>query len=217
MHPTTRVIPTFGTCPKCYHGWAGYKPADAKYSAQVPGKTGLSRWNHSNHWMARPRGWPIAIPMYQQIAEDLRAQIGSAHLQSGQQLRTGLELRERYGASRNTVRGAIKWLTTLGLVEGCPGQGTFVLEKIDPFVATLAGDRLGPGGDNQNANRSEVSEPWRVPSVSPVQVEIQKASEETAAGLWIPKGHGSYQSTRTALQAHRQHRPRNRSVSGRYP
>ena len=56
-------------------------------------------------------------PMYRQIAEDLRDQIESGQLRPGQRLRTELELREHYGASRNTIRDAIKWLTNLGLVE----------------------------------------------------------------------------------------------------
>ena len=68
--------------------------------------------------------------MYRQIAEDLREQIESAELQPGQQLRTELKLRKRYGASRNTVRDAIKWLMNLGLVETRAGQGTFVVKKI---------------------------------------------------------------------------------------
>ena len=90
----------------------------------------------------------MANPMYRQIAEDLRAQIESGGLPPGQQLRTELELREKYNASRNTVRDAIKWLTNLGLVETKPGQGTFVVQKIDPFVTTLTGDaRTGAGGD----------------------------------------------------------------------
>ena len=79
----------------------------------------------------------MANPMYRQIAEDLRAQIESGQLEPGGQLRTEIELREHYGASRNTVRDAIKWLTTLGLVETRPGQGTFVVKKIDPFVTVL--------------------------------------------------------------------------------
>ena len=37
-------------------------------------------------------------PMYRQIAEDLREQIGSGGLRPGQQLQTELDLRERYGA-----------------------------------------------------------------------------------------------------------------------
>ena len=79
-------------------------------------------------------------PMYRQIAEDLRAKIESGELASGTRLRTELELREDYDASRNTVRDAIKWLTNLGLVETKPGQGTFVVQTIDPFVTTLTGD-----------------------------------------------------------------------------
>jgi hypothetical protein len=51
MYPVIRVIPTSGTYPRCYHGWAGYKPADAKYSSQAAGKNGLSRWDHPDYWM----------------------------------------------------------------------------------------------------------------------------------------------------------------------
>ena len=79
-------------------------------------------------------------PMYRQIAEDLREQIESGRLEPGQQLLTELELREHYGASRNTVRDAIKWLTSLGLVETRPGQGTFVVRKIHPYATTLTTD-----------------------------------------------------------------------------
>jgi DNA-binding GntR family transcriptional regulator len=52
-------------------------------------------------------------PMYRQIAEDLREQIESEQLAPGAQLPTELELRERYGASRNTIRDAIRWLMNL--------------------------------------------------------------------------------------------------------
>ena len=130
----------------------------------------------------------MSNPMYRQIAEDLREQIESGGFQPGQQLRTELELREHYGASRNTVRDAIKWLTNLGLVETRPGQGTFVVQKIDPFVTALTGDPAGPGGGEQSAYKSEVSERRRKPSVSPVQVEIQNAIGEVADRLGIAEG-----------------------------
>jgi GntR family transcriptional regulator len=131
----------------------------------------------------------MANPMYRQIAEDLRSQIESGGLKPGQQLRTEIELRERYNASRNTVRDAIKWLTNLGLVETKPGQGTFVVQKIDPFVATLTGDPLiGAGGDEGASYLSEVNEQNRKPTVSPLQVEIQEASDYIAVELGIPKG-----------------------------
>jgi len=131
----------------------------------------------------------MANPMYRQIAEDLREQIESGQLEPGQQLLTEIELRERYGASRNTVRDAIKLLTTLGLVETRPGQGTFVPKKIDPFVTTLSGDpATGVGGDEGASYLSEVSERDRKASVSPLQVEIQEASDDVSSGLGITKG-----------------------------
>jgi GntR family transcriptional regulator len=124
--------------------------------------------------------------MYRQIAEDLRAQIESGILGPGQQLRTELELREHYRASRNTVRDAVKWLTNLGLVETKPGQGTFVVQKIDPFVTKLSGDPLTGIGSDEGANYlSEASEQNRKPTSSPLQVEIQEASDDIAAALQI--------------------------------
>ncbi len=129
----------------------------------------------------------MSNPMYRQIAEDLREQIESGELQPGQQLRTELELREHYSASRNTVRDAIKWLTNLGLVETRPGQGTFVVQKIDPFVTTLTGDPTRAGAGEGARYLSEVSERNRAASATRVQVEIQEASDNVATGLWIAK------------------------------
>jgi GntR family transcriptional regulator len=130
----------------------------------------------------------MANPMYRQIAEDLRQQIASGTLAAGSQLPTELDLRERYSASRNTVRDAIKWLTTLGLVETKPGQGTFVVEEIDPLVTTLTGSVTGFGGGEGDLYRSEIQAENRKFAVSPVQVEIQEATEQVSSGLSINKG-----------------------------
>jgi GntR family transcriptional regulator len=138
----------------------------------------------------------MANPMYRQIAEDLREQIKSGGLEPGEQMRTELELREHYGASRNTVRDAIKWLAILGLVETKPGQGTFVVRKIDPYVTTLTADPKRPGDDDddvvtgtEEGNRygAEVERQKRKPSYSKPQVEVQKASSEVCAQLQIPE------------------------------
>jgi GntR family transcriptional regulator len=131
----------------------------------------------------------MASPMYRAIAEELRSQIESGDLGPGEQLQTEIELRERYGASRNTVRDAIKLLTTLGLVETRPGQGTFVLKEIDPFVTTLSGDpATGLGGDEGTSYLSRVFEQDRKPTFSPLQVEIQEASGDVASGLRVTEG-----------------------------
>ena len=61
------------------------------------------------------------------------SRLSPSQLGPGSQLPTELELRELYdNASRNTIRDAIKWLITRGLVETRPGQGTFVVEEDRP-------------------------------------------------------------------------------------
>ena len=123
--------------------------------------------------------------MYQQIAEDLRAQIESGDLAPGAQLPTELELGDRYSSSRNTIRDAIKRLTSQGLVETRPGQGTFVTRRIDPFVTVLAGDPArGPG--EGAAYLSEVNKSHRRPSVTVPKVEIQVPSAEVSRRLRVP-------------------------------
>ena len=132
--------------------------------------------------------------MYRQIAEDLRQQIETGELAPGAQLRTELELREKYDASRNTVRDAIKWLTTLGLVETKPGQGTFVVKKIHPYVTTLTtSDPKGVGEKVEmygevDSYESDVEGPVRVPYKTEPQVEIQKANGDVAAFLRLTEG-----------------------------
>jgi GntR family transcriptional regulator len=134
-------------------------------------------------------GGIVAEPMYRRIALDLRERIASGGFSPGQQLPTELELREMHGASRNTIRDAIKWLTTNGLVETRPGQGTFVVEKIDPFVTTLsAGPETGLGGGEGDAAFSEVRDRGRSPSASNTRVEIQMADANVATRLRIPEG-----------------------------
>jgi GntR family transcriptional regulator len=131
----------------------------------------------------------MAPPMYQRIADDLREQIESGRLRPEAQLPTELELREKYEASRNTIRDAVKRLTSLGLVETRPGQGTFVVRKIDPFVTRLTGDPgKGNAGVEGTTYLSEVSEEHRTATVGPVRVEVQPAAVEVALRLRIDPG-----------------------------
>ncbi len=125
--------------------------------------------------------------MYRQIAEDLRERIEAEDLRPGEQLPTEQELRENYGASRNTIRDAIKLLTTRGLVETRSGQGTFVIQKIDPFVTTLSSEPTA-GALDRATYLSKVSDQKREASVSPVQIEIQEASGEVVSALRLPEG-----------------------------
>jgi GntR family transcriptional regulator len=128
-------------------------------------------------------------PMWRQIAEDLRQKIENGELGTeGQPLPSELELRELYGASRNTIRDAVKWLTTRGLVAARPGQGTFVRHKIDPFVTRLGTEVDSTLGSESAAYRSEVQAQSRKPTSSIPRIEIQNANEMVAAELDMQPG-----------------------------
>src|SRR5215471_20320754 len=126
-------------------------------------------------------------PLYRMIAEDLRAKIESGELPAdpGGALPTEKDLQQSYGASRNTVRDAIKFLTQLGLIETRPGQGTFVVEKPTPFVTVLTVD---PGGRDASDYEAQLAGQGRTPTDSEPKVEIQYATEAVAAALGLDAG-----------------------------
>lgn len=126
----------------------------------------------------------MAQPLYRQIAEDLRDQIESGRLAPGTQLPTEDDFRTQYGASRNTIREAIKSLVTRGLVETRPGQGTFVTVQREPVVVNLGataddGAAALPVGEVPASPRMESTTPY---------VEIQPAAALVAAELRLPEG-----------------------------
>ena len=128
-------------------------------------------------------------PMYRQIAQDLRQQIESGALPPGEKLLTEQQLGEKYQASRNTIRDAIKWLTSRDLVETRPGQGTFVTKRPTPFVTTLSADQeTGLGGGEGSAALAEVVQRGRRAYASEPKVAIHNASGNVQARLRVPKG-----------------------------
>jgi GntR family transcriptional regulator len=128
----------------------------------------------------------VPDPIYRQIADDLREKIESGKLARGSQLPTELVLRDQYDASRNTVRDAVKWLISLGLVETRPGQGTFVVEKFDPFITTL--DSVSGVGGEGDAYATVAKASNRKAEDSIPRIEIHGASGVVAAELQLPEG-----------------------------
>lgn len=145
--------------------------------------------------------------MYLQIADDLRNRIElgatlptesgdtaavepdgqlPAALPPGSQLPTELGLSDAYSASRNTIRDAIKRLASMGLVETRQGQGTFVTQRIDPFVTVLSTDPLAPTGAEGATYLSDVSSQDRRPRVTVPTVEIQTPTVEVGRRLRVP-------------------------------
>ena len=113
----------------------------------------------------------MTTPMYREIADQLLQRIESGEFPSGLQMPTEQDLQAQFNASRSTIREAIKQLTTLGLVETKPGQGTFVVPKVPPFVNSLTGSPetavdytsgvLGESGEATGSTiRVEIQEAW---------------------------------------------------------
>lgn len=133
----------------------------------------------------------MAGPMYRQIADDLRRKIEVGEFAPGSQLPTEDELMDEYTASRNTVRGALKEITTLGLVYTLHGKGTFVPEPVSPIVTTLTSDpATGRGGGEGLVYTAEVSRSGRRATTSDTVVQLQEASAKIADSLRMAEGDG---------------------------
>lgn len=127
-----------------------------------------------------------AEPVYRLIAEDLRWRIESGTIGQDGRLPTEMDLMEQFSASRTMVRNAIRLLTAWGLAETRPGQGTFALRAIAPFVTTFTQDpRAGHEG---RVYTREIKASEQEPTNSPPRVEIQPADGAVALMLRITEG-----------------------------
>ena len=122
----------------------------------------------------------MAVAAYARIAEDLRGKIASRYIKPGGPLPSELELRDEYGASRNTVLDAIKKLKDEGLVETRPGQGWFARVRIVPFVNSI------DWADGTAIEQAQAR--GRAPRATPPTVNLQTAPPEMADRLRVPVG-----------------------------
>ena len=83
----------------------------------------------------------------QQIIDIFTKQLMNGALKPGDQIPTEIELAERFGVARNTVREAIKILVAMGVLEIRRPVGTFVCEGFtEPMISPLLyGVILGRG------------------------------------------------------------------------
>jgi GntR family transcriptional regulator len=116
------------------------------------------------------------IPLYFQISENLKATIESGALAPGERLENELELAERLGVSRPTVRQAIQRLVQQGMVVRRRGLGTVVVAPriMRPLALSSLYDDL------ETTQRS--------PTTAVLSAEQLEADEDIAALLAIPAG-----------------------------
>ena len=73
---------------------------------------------------------PAALAyVWAQVADDIRADITAGRLRPGEKLPSEIDLAERYGVARMTVRRAIADMVEHGELVVLRGRGTFVAER----------------------------------------------------------------------------------------
>ncbi len=132
--------------------------------------------------MAEPTalGGPVdkssPVPLYFQIAENLRGAIENGTLASGEKLENEIQIGERLSVSRPTVRQAIQRLVHDGLLTRQRGVGTVVTRR--GIQRKLALSSL----------YEDLREAGRRPATTVLSVTTVAATEDVAAALGIEPG-----------------------------
>src|SRR5271166_5143999 len=115
------------------------------------------------------------VPLYFQLAQYFESAIRSGALKVGARLDNEVELAERLGLSRPTVRAAFLYLANKGMVVRKRGSGTLVAkERIDRDVElTSLYDDLATAG--------------RTPATKVIKNEVGHASDVVAEALQLPE------------------------------
>lgn len=116
------------------------------------------------------------VPLYFQLAQQLEAAIEDGRLQPGDRIDTEIEIAERYGLSRPTVRQAIQSLVAKGLLLRRRGVGTQV-------VHAQVRRQLGLTSLFDDLSRGD-----RHPATRVLSYVTQPAPIEVAAALNLPAG-----------------------------
>ena len=80
---------------------------------------------------------PIGRPAYQEVADDLRAQIADGTLAIGDVIPSTAQLCKQYEVSATVVRAAIAQLQGEGTLRGQPGKGVYVMAMPSAKDATV--------------------------------------------------------------------------------
>jgi GntR family transcriptional regulator len=117
------------------------------------------------------------LPLYRQIEADLRARIRAGDLAPGERVETELELMDRHGVSRATVRQALGGLIAVGALEVRRGLGTYVASG--RFEHTIGGFY---------SFSREIERHGLRPGTKVLELRKEAASDFVAEGLGIPAG-----------------------------
>jgi DNA-binding GntR family transcriptional regulator len=123
----------------------------------------------------------------EQIADELRQQIGDGTLKPGEKLPTEAELADRHGVHRNTVREAMSILVNEGLVISARPKGHFVRERKPMVFRPQAEFRPRPFTPEMDAFMTEYSAEGREPHQS-IEVAITEPTPDVRKRLRLEAG-----------------------------
>jgi len=116
----------------------------------------------------------LRVSLVDDVARELRELIASRPLGPGELLPSQRDLARQLGVGLSTVREAVQSLTTVGLVESCPGRGTWVCANASRTGMPLAGIR-------QRLGELNARELWEARAVIEVGI-IKYAAQKATAG-----------------------------------
>lgn len=130
-----------------------------------------------------------AEPLYRRIAAELREQIRSGQIKTGDRLPTEQDLMATHDVSRNTVRLALGMLQNEGMITSTPGRGTIVRERImADYHASWAESRARRASDQADAFQSEMAEQGRHAEYRDFAMSIEAAGPDLAKRLRVNEG-----------------------------
>ncbi len=115
------------------------------------------------------------IPLYHQVANDIRDRIASGAWEPGRQIPTEPELSNLYGASRITIRQALANLSQEGLISRQRGRGSFVRDA-----------RIIARPSRLTSFTAEMRAKGVVTSSRVLSFEVAPADDAVAARLGLP-------------------------------
>jgi GntR family transcriptional regulator len=130
----------------------------------------------------------IKLPLYDQIARNLRDLIINGQLQPGQMVPSEWDLSDLYGVSRLTVRRALDELVRQNWLERKHGVGTFVRQ---PAIASIAASKL--------SFTEQMKAIGRRPGSRLVGYRVVPATVKIARALRLQEGELLFEITRVRL------------------
>src|SRR5918992_592954 len=135
------------------------------------------------------KGSPLPVakvrPGYQQVADQLRELILEGRINAGERLPTESDLTEMFGASRSTVREALRILSSQNLIVTARGAGggTFVSRPEPRYVSDFLEASFGLLSDSEHLTVDHLLEAREILEVPAAGLAALRRTEEHLAAL----------------------------------